>query len=92
MGKAPLKISGIAEYFGVSRTTVSYVLNDKWKSRGISEATANKILEYVRETGFLPNPASLALKGRSIKEIAIMVPPNAIEHQKRAFFNLLELL
>lgn len=90
--KKSLKISEIAEYLGVSRPTVSYVLNDRWKKRGISETTANRILEYVRETGFLPNPASLALQGRAIKDIAILVPPDALEHQKRAFFSLLELL
>ncbi|MDD5598843.1 MAG: LacI family DNA-binding transcriptional regulator [Victivallaceae bacterium] len=92
MKKVPSKTSDIAEHLGISRATVSYVLNDKWRERGISEATAGKILDYVRKTGFLPNPASLALKGKQVKEIAVLVPPDALEHQKRAFFSLLNLL
>jgi DNA-binding LacI/PurR family transcriptional regulator len=87
--KAPPRIAQIAEKLGVSRSTVSYVMNDKWSKRGISEATAKRILDYVKETGFLPNPASLALKGKSVKEIAVLVPPNPLEHQKKAFFSLL---
>lgn len=92
MKNAVPKISEIAEYLGVSRPTVSYVLNDRWEKRGISKATADRILKYVQETGFLPNPASLALQGRSVKDIAIIVDPNTMEHQKRAFFSLLEHL
>ncbi|MDD5729161.1 MAG: LacI family DNA-binding transcriptional regulator, partial [Victivallales bacterium] len=92
MEKIPSKIADIAIKLGVSRATVSYVLNDKWRRRGISEATADKILDYVKAIGFSPNPASLALKGKNVKEIAVLVPPNALEHQKRAFFSLLELL
>ncbi|MFA6716861.1 MAG: LacI family DNA-binding transcriptional regulator [Victivallales bacterium] len=92
MKKTPSKTSDIAEHLGFSRATVSYVLNDKWRERGISEASAGKILAYVRETGFQPNPASLVLKGKQVKEIAILVPPDALEHQKRAFFSLLNLL
>jgi LacI family transcriptional regulator len=92
MKNPPCKIADIAKNLGVSRTTVSYVLNDKWEKRGISKVTAHKILNYIKKVGFMPNPASLALKGKNVKEIAIMVPPDALEHQKRAFFSLLNLL
>lgn len=92
MEKTTPKIAEIADRLGVSRSTVSYVLNDKWEQRGISKATAEKILNYIEETGFLPNPVSLALKGKRVKEIAILVSPRAIEHQRRAFFSLLGIL
>lgn len=92
MKKTAHKIAEIAEYLGVSRPTVSYVLNDKWEKRGISKATADRILEYIKEIGFLPNQASLALQGRSIKDVAILIPPNSLEHQKRAFFTLLNMI
>ena len=64
------KITEVADHFGLSRSTVSYILNDKWKQRRINEATAEKVWNYVRAIGFKPNMMSLALRGRPIKEIA----------------------
>jgi LacI family kdg operon repressor len=85
-------VSEIAERFGLSRVTVSYILNDRWAARGISRATAEKVLDYVRAVGFRPNLLGLALKGKTVKEIAVLIPARPAEHHKNAFFSLIEKL
>ncbi len=86
------KIEEIAEHFGLSRSTVSYILNDKWKQRRINAATAEKVWEYVRAIGFKPNMMSLALRGRPIKEIAIIISDDPMEHHRDALFTLIRNL
>ncbi len=86
------KIEEIAEHFGLSRSTVSYILNDKWKQRRINEATAGKVWDYVRSIGFKPNMMSLALRGRPIKEIAIIISDDPMEHHRNALFTLIRNL
>ena len=86
------KIEEIADHFGLSRSTVSYILNDKWKQRRINEATAGKVWEYVRAIGFKPNMMSLALRGRPIKEIAIIISDDPMEHHRNALFTLIRNL
>ncbi|MDD5483171.1 MAG: LacI family DNA-binding transcriptional regulator [Kiritimatiellae bacterium] len=90
--ETPGKVSEIAERFGLSRVTVSYILNDRWAARGISRATAEKVLDYVREVGFRPNLLGLALRGKTVKEIAVLIPARPVDHHKNAFFSLVERL
>ena len=89
MSKTPGKVTEIADHFHVSRATISYILNDKWAARGISKATAEKVLAYVKEIGFQPNVLGLALRGKTVKEIAVIIPATPLEHHKNAFFNLI---
>jgi LacI family transcriptional regulator len=86
------KIEEIADHFGLSRSTVSYILNDKWKQRRINQATAEKVWDYVRAIGFKPNMMSLALRGRPIKEIAIIISDDPMEHHRNALFTLIRNL
>lgn len=51
----------IARAANVSRTTVSYVLNDR-PGRRISAATRQRILDTAKELGYVPDPAALALR------------------------------
>lgn len=73
MGRITAK--DVAEYAGVSRTTVSYVINKK--SGGavrISEATRQKVWDAVKELGFRPSAAAVSLRTRRSNLISIMVP------------------
>jgi DNA-binding LacI/PurR family transcriptional regulator len=55
----------VAREAGVSRTTVSYVLNEDSR-RGISEATAQRVREVAARLGYLPSAAARSLRrGRS---------------------------
>jgi DNA-binding LacI/PurR family transcriptional regulator len=61
----------VAREAGVSRTTVSYVLNEDSR-RGISEATAQRVREVAARLGYLPSAAARSLRrGRS--ELVLVV-------------------
>lgn len=65
----------VAQRAGVSRTTVSYVINGK--SGGgvrISEATRERVLSAVKELGYTPNAAAASLRTRRSNLIAVMIP------------------
>jgi DNA-binding LacI/PurR family transcriptional regulator len=92
MKKIPEKVEEVAAHFGLSRSTISYILNNKWESRRISDATAKKVWNYVKEKGFQPNILGLALRGKTVKEIAVIIPVDPLEHHKHAFFRLIKEL
>lgn len=53
-------MTDVATLAGVSRTTVSFVLNDRNRHH-ISEATRSKVLSAARELGYRPNATARAL-------------------------------
>lgn len=59
--KAPTS-ADVAHAAGVSRATVSFVLNDKPNSR-VSDDTRHRVLEAARLLGYTPNPAARSLAG-----------------------------
>ena len=89
MERLPQSVQDLADEFGLSRVTVSYILNDRWREKRIAEKTARKVLEYVRKTGFQPNTFGQALRGESLKEIAILLPVNPLAHHRNALFAML---
>lgn len=87
------KFSNMAEFaasLGLSRSTVSYILNDKWKERHISENTAKKVLKYASEMDFAPNFLGLAINGKVTIDVALLLPHETFEHHRQAFFDLLD--
>jgi DNA-binding LacI/PurR family transcriptional regulator len=52
----------VARRAGVSRATVSYVLNGR-ADQSIPEATRDRVLAAARDLGYVPNAASRALRG-----------------------------
>lgn len=65
--------AAVAERAGVSRTTVSFVLNDV-RSMNISEATRQKVLDAARELGYEPHAAARSLAGGSTGTVAVLIP------------------
>jgi LacI family transcriptional regulator len=65
--------SEVAERAGVSRTTVSFVLNDV-RSMNISETTRQKVLQAASELGYEPNAAARSLAGGSTGTMAVLIP------------------
>jgi LacI family transcriptional regulator len=61
----------VAERAGVSRTTVSYVLNNV-KSANISEETCRRVLTAAEELGYVPNAAAQALAGHRTQIIGLV--------------------
>jgi LacI family transcriptional regulator len=63
----------VAKLAGVSRTTVSFVLNDVEKS-GISQATREKVLAAAAQLGYEPNAAAQSLASGSFASIGLVLP------------------
>ena len=70
MSKITMK--DIAEKVGVSKTTVSMVINKK--DGNISEETKRKIYSIIEETGYIPNNIARGLNTKKSGSIAIIIP------------------
>lgn len=57
-----VKLIDIAKQLNLSRVTVSSVLNDRYKSLGISEATAERVRNAAKEMGYRRNEMAMAMK------------------------------
>jgi len=57
---------------GVSRTTVSFVLNDI-RDKGIGEATRQRVLDAASDLGYRPSAAARSLAGGNTGTIAVVV-------------------
>lgn len=75
--RSPVTSADVARRAGVSRTTVSFVLNDV-RDRGISASTRERVLAVARELGYEPNAAARTLAGGATRTVALVVPQ--VEH------------
>jgi len=65
----------VAKRAGVSRATVSYVLNGNVKkSSPISDETQQRVLDAIEELGYEPDARARALRSGSTNMIALMIP------------------
>jgi LacI family transcriptional regulator len=65
----------VARLAGVSRATVSYVLNGLTEGRvPISEETRQRVLDAIEELGYEPDARAQALRSGSTKTIALIIP------------------
>ncbi len=81
-----------AAALGLSRSTVSYILNGKWRDRNISPETAERVLSYAEEVKFVPNLFGQAMKGKIQTDVAILLPYGIHQHYQQAFFNFLTVI
>lgn len=61
----------VAKRAGVSRTTVSFVLNDV--EANISEETRGRVLKAARELGYVPNAAARTLASRQTRTLGLVL-------------------
>ena len=65
----------VARLAGVSRATVSYVLNGQTDGRvPISEETRQRVLEAIEELGYAPDARAQALRSGNTNTIALIIP------------------
>ena len=64
-------IGKVAERAGVSRTTVSHVLNHADR---VSQALREKVLAAVEELGYVPNPQAQSLRTGKTNLVAMLIP------------------
>lgn len=67
-------IKDIAQDLGVSKTTVSFVLNKKGDEKNISKKTQKLILDYIKEVNYQPNHIAKSLKNGTTNTIGYLVP------------------
>jgi LacI family transcriptional regulator len=71
MAEGKLTIRQIARLAGVSRSTVSRVINDH---PNVSPQTREQVLQVVAETGFRPDPIARSLSSRRAGIIGLVIP------------------
>ena len=65
----------VARLAGVSRATVSYVLNGQTEGRvPISDETRQRVLDAIEELGYEPDARAQALRSGSTNTIALIIP------------------
>ena len=72
--KRPTQVD-VARAAGVSRATVSFVINDSADMRvPISEETRQRVLKAVEELGYIPDTRAQALRSGDTKTIGLIIP------------------
>lgn len=72
--KRPTQVD-VARLAGVSRATVSYVINGRTNGRvAISPETQQRVLDAVAELGYVPDAQAQALRSGSTNTIGVIVP------------------
>ncbi len=73
MGKNGVTINDVAQQVGVSKVTVSYVLNGREAGIRISDATRQRVVRAARELGYHPNALARGLARRQTDTLAIVM-------------------
>lgn len=83
--KNKITIDDIAEYVGVSKTSVSFVLNRK---SGVSESTRKKIIEAIKHLNYKPqlNLSYLDSEKRTILFLQVQLKKIVLAEQHRLYF------
>lgn len=74
MNTKKLKIADIAKLAGVSKSTVSFVLNGHAKKHRITEETVKKVEAVAREHNYSPSLYARALKSKQTFTIGLVIP------------------
>lgn len=72
MGRRPARSHDVAKLAGVSRTTVSFVLNDVPGVK-ISEETRQRVLQAARELNYYPTAAARSLASGKTRRIGLII-------------------
>ncbi len=86
-----MTIDDVAKALGISTTTVSRSLSGKGR---ISEATRQKVLDFVKKSNYKPNPIAKGLAKQKTYNIAWVVPAdtdmNSLQFFQRCLIGVLE--
>lgn len=72
--KKKVLIDDIASKLGVSRTLVSFVLNDKGDQYGISASTQEKVRQLAQELNYQPNQFAKSLRTGRSYTVGLIIP------------------
>ncbi len=81
-------LADIAQHIGVSKVTVSYVLNDRETTLvKISDQTRQRVLTTARELGYHPNALARGLTGRSTDTVTLVMQSPDVFQGGSGFMN-----
>jgi LacI family transcriptional regulator len=66
-------ISDIAQALNISKTTVSFILNNRAAEKRISPQLVERVQQFVKEVGYKPNPIAQSLRTGKTNIIGLMV-------------------
>ncbi len=69
--RGTITIKDVAKKAGVSISTVSRVIND---SKPVTDEVKQKVLDVIKETGYIPNPLARSLVTKKSQLIGVIVP------------------
>ncbi|SCH31339.1 MULTISPECIES: LacI family DNA-binding transcriptional regulator [unclassified Romboutsia] len=69
--KSNITIKDVAKKAGVSISTVSRVIND---SKPVTDEVKQKVLDVIKETGYIPNPLARSLVTKKSQLIGVIIP------------------
>jgi LacI family transcriptional regulator len=72
--KAPVTLKTLAEHLGLSRTTLSMILNDVPEASRFPEATRRRVVESAKEIGYRPNYFARSLGKKRSYLIGVIAP------------------
>jgi DNA-binding LacI/PurR family transcriptional regulator len=73
-GRGKVSSRDVAQAAGVSRTTVSFVLNEHPKADAIPEATRRRVRATAEALGYTPSPEARALRSGQSKIVLCLLP------------------
>lgn len=89
MGKNGVTISDVAQRIGVSKVTVSYVLNGRETGIRISDATRRRVIEAARDLGYHPNALARGLARRRTDTLTLVMQSPHVFRGGSGFINAL---
>jgi len=75
----------IADDLGLSRLTVSSVVNGKAEERGISPATAQRVREHLQRVGYVPSRSAVDLRRGRRRSVGLLYTGQLYSHLTEAF-------
>lgn len=75
----------IAAQMGLSRVTVSSIINNKAKQRGVSPKTEKRVKEYLQKCGYTPSRQAVALRTGQRNSVGILHCGHLYSHLTGAF-------
>lgn len=89
MNRQPTMLD-IARELGLSRRTVSSVINAKAAERHISSQTAQRVIEHLRQRGYVPSKQAVALKSGARGAVGILHSGRLYSHLVEAFNRIVD--
>lgn len=81
--KSVTSMQDVANLVGLSRATVSDVINNRWKEKGITQHTHDRVLEVIRKHKFRPNAVARSLAAGRTFTVGVQLPSSYYEHWNR---------